>query len=192
MESLKTNLVLDAKGLACPMPIVKTKKAINNLEGGQVIEVQATDKGSKADLKAWAASTGHQYLGTIEEGDVLKHYIRKASGEEVTEKKHPHVVTNDDLENAISSGKDILVLDVREAAEYAFNHIPGAVSIPLGELEERVNELNEEKEVYVVCRTGSRSDLASQKLTEKGFKNVINVVPGMSKWAGKTTSLTNE
>lgn len=191
MESLKTNLVLDAKGLACPMPIVKTKKAINNLEGGQVIEVQATDKGSKADLKAWAASTGHQYLGTIEEGDVLKHYIRKASGEEVAEKKHPHVASNEDLENVISSGKEVLVLDVREAAEYAFNHIPGAVSIPLGELEERINELSEEKEIYVVCRTGSRSDLASQKLTEKGFKNVINVLPGMSNWTGKTTSITN-
>ncbi|WP_453990107.1 sulfurtransferase TusA family protein [Bacillus nitroreducens] len=192
MESLKTNLVLDAKGLACPMPIVKTKKAINNLEGGQVLEVQATDKGSKADLKAWAESTGHQYIGTIEEGDVLKHYIRKASGEEETEKRHPNVVSNEDLGAALSSGKDILVLDVREAAEYAFSHIPGAISIPLGELEERINELNADQEIYVVCRTGSRSDLASQKLTEKGFKNVINVVPGMSKWAGKTTSLTNE
>ncbi|MEI2400959.1 sulfurtransferase TusA family protein, partial [Paenibacillus phytohabitans] len=67
MEPLKTNSVLDAKGLACPMPIVKTKKAMNHLEGGQVLEVLATDKGSKADLKAWAESTGHQYLGTLEE-----------------------------------------------------------------------------------------------------------------------------
>ncbi|RFB12105.1 hypothetical protein DZB84_19295 [Bacillus sp. HNG] len=191
MESLKTNFVLDAKGLACPMPIVKTKKAITNLEGGQVIEVQATDKGSKADLKAWAESTGHQYLGTIEEGDVLKHYIRKANSEEAVEKKHPNVASNEELEATISSGKDILVLDVREAAEYAFNHIPGAVSIPLGEIEERMNELNEEKEIYVVCRTGSRSDLASQKLTEKGFKNIINVLPGMSKWTGNTTSIKN-
>ncbi|MFS0863918.1 sulfurtransferase TusA family protein [Fredinandcohnia sp. 179-A 10B2 NHS] len=191
MESIKTNLILDAKGLACPMPIVKTKKAMNNMEAGQVLEVQATDKGSKADIKAWAESTGHQYLGTIEEGEVLRHYLRKASGEEATEKKHATIVSNDELEAAISSGKDILVLDVREAAEYAFNHIPGAISIPLGDLEERMKELNEEKEIYVVCRTGSRSDLASQKLTEKGFKNVINVVPGMSNWNGNSTSLTN-
>ncbi|MEK5444386.1 sulfurtransferase TusA family protein [Fredinandcohnia sp. FSL W7-1320] len=190
MESLKTNSVLDAKGLACPMPIVKTKKAMNNLEGGQVLEVQATDKGSKADLKAWAEGTGHQYLGTIEEGDVLKHYIRKASGEEVAEKKHPHVVSNEELEATISSGKDILVLDVREAAEYAFSHIPDAISIPLGELEDRYAELSKEKEIYVICRTGSRSDLASQKLTENGFVNVKNVVPGMSNWAGNTTSIT--
>ncbi len=182
--------MLDAKGLACPMPIVKTKKAINNLEGGQILEVQATDKGSKADLKAWAESTGHQYLGTLEEGEVLRHYIRKASGDEVVEKKHPDVVSNEDLEATIASGKEILVLDVREAAEFAFNHIPEAISIPLGELEDRFDELNKEKEIYVICRTGSRSDLASQKLTENGFMNVKNVVPGMSNWIGNTTSIT--
>lgn len=190
MESLKTNSVLDAKGLACPMPIVKTKKAMNNLEGGQVLEVQATDKGSKADLKAWAESTGHQYLGTLEEGDVLKHYIRKASGDEVVEKKHPDVVSNEDLEATITSGKDILVLDVREAAEFAFNHLPEAISIPIGELENRFDVLDKDKEIYVICRTGSRSDLASQKLTENGFMNVKNVVPGMSNWTGNTTNIT--
>jgi TusA-related sulfurtransferase len=59
MTTIKTDFVLDAKGLACPIPIVKTKKAINGLEGGQVLEVQATDKGSKADIKAWSESNGH-------------------------------------------------------------------------------------------------------------------------------------
>ncbi|MEH7378938.1 sulfurtransferase TusA family protein [Bacillus sp. JJ1533] len=191
MEPLKTNSVLDAKGLACPMPIVKTKKAMNHLEGGQVLEVLATDKGSKADLKAWAESTGHQYLGTLEEGDVLKHYIRKANEEEVSEKTHPHVITNEELESILSSDKEVVVLDVRETAEFAFNHIPEAISIPLGELEERAEELNKEQEIYVICRTGSRSDLASQMLVKKGFEQVKNVLPGMSKWIGNTTSITN-
>lgn len=59
---------------------------MNNLEAGQVLEVQATDKGSKADMKAWAESTGHHYLGTMEEGEVLKHYLRKSSNEESNEK----------------------------------------------------------------------------------------------------------
>lgn len=63
MENIKANAKLDTKGFACPMPIVKTKKTMNNLEAGQVLEVQATDKGSKADIKAWAESMGHQYLG---------------------------------------------------------------------------------------------------------------------------------
>ncbi|PGT80503.1 sulfurtransferase TusA family protein [Bacillus sp. AFS040349] len=186
MEMIKTDVVLDAKGLACPMPIVKTKKAMNNLEAGQVLEVQATDKGSKADLKAWSESSGHQYLGTLEEGDVLKHYLRKASGEENLEKKHPHVVSNDQLEQKLLSNEDLIVLDVREHAEYVFSHIPKAKSIPLGELENRLNELNPETPIYIVCRTGNRSDLAAQKLAGQGFKQVINVVPGMSGWEGQT------
>jgi len=191
MEKLKASVILDAKGLACPMPIVKTKKAMNNLEAGLVLEVQATDKGSKADIKAWAESTGHQYLGTIEEGEVLKHYLRKSSNDETNEKKHANVITNEVLEKKIEANENIVVLDVREAAEYAFNHISNAISIPLGELEQRIDELNKENEIYVVCRTGSRSDLAARKLTEKGFTNVINVIPGMSQWTGKTTGILN-
>ena len=187
MNNLESNFVLDAKGLACPMPIVKTKKAMNNLEAGQVIEIQATDKGSKADLQAWAKSSGHDYLGTIEEGDVLKHFVRKSSGEETVERKHEAVTDNATLAGKLSD-ENVIVLDVREKAEYAFNHIPGAVSIPLGELENRMNELNKDKEVYVVCRTGNRSDMAAQLLDEKGFANVFNVVPGMSDWSGDLES----
>jgi rhodanese-related sulfurtransferase/TusA-related sulfurtransferase len=188
MENIKANVVLDAKGLACPMPIVKTKKAMNGLEAGHVLEVQATDKGSKADLKAWAESTGHQYLGTLEEGDVLKHYVRKSSSYDEVERKHPNVINNDEFEKKLQSNENIVVLDVREAAEYIFNHIPNAISIPLGELESRMAELNKEDEIFVVCRTGNRSDLAALKLAEYGFGKVINVVPGMSQWTGKTTS----
>lgn len=189
MNSLKTDLLLDAKGLACPMPIVKTKKAMNELQAGQVLEVQATDKGSKADLEAWAKSAGHQYLGTIEQGDVLKHYLRKSSNDGTIERKHPNVTSNEELEKKLLANENIVVLDVRESAEYAFNHIANAISIPLGELENRFSELNTGDEIYVVCRTGNRSDLAAQKLAEKGFSNVINVVPGMSAWSGKTNSV---
>ncbi|WP_368658541.1 sulfurtransferase TusA family protein [Metabacillus halosaccharovorans] len=189
MNSIKTDLLVDAKGLACPMPIVRTKKAMNEIEAGQVLEVQATDKGSKADLQAWAKSSGHQYLGTLEEGDVLKHYLRKSSDEEMVETKHPHVTTNEELEKKLDAGENIVVIDVRESAEYAFNHIPNAISIPLGELDERISELDKEHDIYVVCRTGSRSDLASQKLAEKGFTKVNNVVPGMSAWSGLTATL---
>ncbi|AGX06130.1 MULTISPECIES: sulfurtransferase TusA family protein [Bacillus] len=189
MTQIKTDSTLDAKGLACPMPIVKTKKMITGMNAGEVLEVLATDKGSKADLKAWAESAGHQYLGTVEEEGVLKHYLRKASGEEVQEKKHPHVVSNEDLEKLVGEDGDIIVLDVRESAEFAFHHIPGAVSIPLGELEERAGELDVEAPVYVVCRTGSRSDLAARMLDAKGFKDVKNVIPGMSQWNGPSASM---
>ncbi|PFN98172.1 hypothetical protein COJ85_21895 [Bacillus sp. AFS076308] len=74
MEAAK---VLDAKGFACPMPIVKTKKAISELQSGQVLEVHTTDKGAKNDLTAWAKSCGHELLKHEEENDVLKFWIKK-------------------------------------------------------------------------------------------------------------------
>jgi tRNA 2-thiouridine synthesizing protein A len=74
---IKTDQRLDAKGLACPMPIVKTKKAMNDLEVGQVLEIHATDKGAKNDLSAWAKSTGHELVADVEENDVFKFWIRK-------------------------------------------------------------------------------------------------------------------
>jgi tRNA 2-thiouridine synthesizing protein A len=74
---MKADKVLDAKGIACPMPIVKSKKAINELESGQVLEIHATDKGAKNDLTAWAKSGGHELLDYVEEGDVLKFWIKK-------------------------------------------------------------------------------------------------------------------
>ncbi|WP_099157175.1 sulfurtransferase TusA family protein [Virgibacillus ndiopensis] len=185
--NITANETLDAKGLACPMPIVKTKKAITKLQPGQVIEVQATDKGSTADIRAWAGSTGHQYLGTIEEDNVLKHYLRKATDEETKEEtKHEDVINLEELRSKINGEESITILDVRESAEFAFGHITGAVNIPLGELEERFSEIDEDKEIHVICRTGNRSDLAAQKLTEKGFENVKNVIPGMTKWEGPT------
>lgn len=179
---IKVDVQLDAKGLACPMPIVKTKKAIQGLEDGQVLEVVATDKGSKADLAAWAKTVGHQYIGTTEEGDVLYHYIRKCNPEasDAVEKTFEQTATNDE---AIAA--DGLILDVREAAEFAFGHIPGAKSIPMGELAARMEELNKDKAIYVICRTGTRSDMAAKQLADAGFKKVYNVLPGMTGYEGE-------
>lgn len=75
--SIKADQTLDAKGLACPMPVVKTKKAMDQLESGQVLEIHATDKGAKSDLTAWAKSGGHEILEQSEDGDVLKFWIKK-------------------------------------------------------------------------------------------------------------------
>ncbi|GIN90338.1 hypothetical protein J6TS1_00220 [Siminovitchia terrae] len=192
MSKINADVILDAKGLACPMPIVKTKKEMNELAPGKVLEVQATDKGSKADIRAWAESVGHQYLGTLEDGEILKHFLRKSASEETEVKEYPYVVQNDELQKKIESNESIIVLDVREAAEYAFNHIPEAISIPLGELDERADELQKEKEIFVVCRTGNRSDMAAQKLKEKGFDKVFNVIPGMSEWTGQLEGVNHK
>ncbi|MDR4926870.1 sulfurtransferase TusA family protein [Peribacillus simplex] len=74
---MNSDKVLDAKGLACPMPIVKTKKAMNDLQTGQVLEIHVTDKGAEADLAAWSKSGGHELVETAEENDILKFWIRK-------------------------------------------------------------------------------------------------------------------
>ncbi|AMX00305.1 sulfurtransferase TusA family protein [Rummeliibacillus stabekisii] len=75
---MEINKVLDAKGLSCPMPIVRTKKAMDTLESGQILEVQVTDKGALADLTAWTAAAGHTLLDHKEEADVLTFYIKKS------------------------------------------------------------------------------------------------------------------
>lgn len=177
--------VLDCKGLACPMPVVRTKKAMEQIAPGQVIEVQATDKGSLADMKGWANNTGHHYLGSIQEGDVMRHFLRKASPQETkAETKYPHTITNEELHARLQSPEPFLLIDVREPAEYAFQRIPAAKSIPLGVLEQHLDELPTDRDMFVICRSGNRSDLACQLLAGKGFSRVKNVVPGMAGWGG--------
>jgi len=69
---------LDVKGASCPMPVVKTKSAIDDLAEGAVLEVVATDPGSMSDIDGWAAGTDGVELVDQEEGDdVYKHYVRK-------------------------------------------------------------------------------------------------------------------
>ena len=79
IEIQETDL-LDARGLLCPMPVIKTAKAIRALEPGQVLKIMATDRGSIADIPAWADQTGNELLEWHEEGDALVFLVRK--GEE--------------------------------------------------------------------------------------------------------------
>ncbi|MGG3505022.1 sulfurtransferase TusA family protein [Paenibacillus lautus] len=74
---MNADKVLDAKGLACPMPIVKTKKEMKDMESGQVLEIHTTDQGAKSDLAAWAKSTGNELLDHQEDGGVLKFWVKK-------------------------------------------------------------------------------------------------------------------
>jgi len=72
---------LDVKGRSCPMPVVKTKQAIDDLETGDVLEVLATDRGSLSDIEGWATSTaGVELLDQRETNDdgerVYEHYVR--------------------------------------------------------------------------------------------------------------------
>jgi tRNA 2-thiouridine synthesizing protein A len=68
---------VDAKGLSCPMPIVKTAQAVKTMASGQVLEVLATDAGSVKDFAAWSKTTGHELLESTFDGAVYRFVIRK-------------------------------------------------------------------------------------------------------------------
>ncbi|MHB9285900.1 sulfurtransferase TusA family protein [Halobacteriales archaeon Cl-PHB] len=69
---------LDVKGEGCPMPVVKTRQASDELDAGEVLEVLATDSGSISDIAGWANSTdGVELLDQDEGDDLYTHYVRK-------------------------------------------------------------------------------------------------------------------
>jgi len=77
MAENKVDKVLDAKGLLCPMPVIKARKAIKEIELGQVLEVLATDKGSMKDFEAWSRQTGNTLLDSSEASGVYTFHIRR-------------------------------------------------------------------------------------------------------------------
>ncbi|HEY4912877.1 MAG TPA: sulfurtransferase TusA family protein [Candidatus Dormibacteraeota bacterium] len=74
--SITIALSLNLKGLSCPMPIIKTAKAMKDMPPGQLVEVFATDPGSVPDFKAWAQATGNPLVDSSEEAGVF-HFILK-------------------------------------------------------------------------------------------------------------------
>ena len=74
---MKPDVVLDLKGLNSPMPVIKTKKAIDAIQSGQVLEVISTDPATKSDISALLDRLGHELLQTREEGGITEFYIEK-------------------------------------------------------------------------------------------------------------------
>lgn len=75
--SMTIALSLDLKGLSCPMPIVKTAKAMKDLKPGDIVEVLATDPGSVPDFKAWSQSTGNPLLEAGETNGTYRFVLQK-------------------------------------------------------------------------------------------------------------------
>ncbi|MFK8067289.1 MAG: sulfurtransferase TusA family protein [Gammaproteobacteria bacterium] len=69
--------VLDAKGLNCPLPILKTKLALQRMEDGEILHVMATDPHAVVDFKAYCARTGHEIIHLIETDEVMEFYIQR-------------------------------------------------------------------------------------------------------------------
>jgi TusA-related sulfurtransferase len=79
---IQEHRTLDARGLLCPMPVVKAGKEMRTLEPGQVLKILATDRGSIADVPAWAADTGNELLEWHEEEGTLVYYVRRGEEED--------------------------------------------------------------------------------------------------------------
>ncbi len=98
--------------------------------------------------------------------------------------KIPKTTTPQEVADKLNNGEKLYLLDVREPEEWAAGHVEGAKHIPLGQLTGRLHELDPSKETTVICRSGNRSGLACELLSEKGF-NVVNMTGGLNAWTDK-------
>lgn len=76
VENITPTRTLDCQGLNCPMPILKTKKTLNEMKSGQILEILGTDPATKNDLPAFAKRVGHQYLGSKDEEGFTRYYLK--------------------------------------------------------------------------------------------------------------------
>ncbi len=75
----KFDQFLDAKGMSCPLPILKTKKAVETMEKDKVLKVETTDPGSKNDMASWAKRTGNEIVNVEEGSGTFTFYIKKTA-----------------------------------------------------------------------------------------------------------------
>ncbi len=78
ITTIKENQVLDAKGLNCPLPILKTKVLLNRMQAGEVLYVEATDPHSVIDFEVYCAKTNHKLLSVEKGTSLFKFYIQRA------------------------------------------------------------------------------------------------------------------
>lgn len=88
-----------------------------------------------------------------------------------------------DLAELVARGEAPTIIDVRTPEEYAEGHVPGSRLVPLDQLPFALAQLPRDRTLYLICRSGSRSDYAGQWLAQQGF-DVVNVAGGMLYWTG--------
>lgn len=74
---ITVDVELDCRGLNCPLPVLKTKKAMDDMSSGQVLKMVSTDPGSQNDITAWAKRTGNELMDASHEGSDFVYYIKK-------------------------------------------------------------------------------------------------------------------
>ena len=77
LQKLAVAKTVDARGTACPGPLLEAKKAIGTIMSGDIMEILSSDEGTKADLPKWCSKQGHEYLGTIETSGYFRIFMKK-------------------------------------------------------------------------------------------------------------------
>ncbi len=77
LTNVTVNKTVDARGTACPGPLLAAKKAIGEISSGEIMEILSSDEGTKQDVPKWATKKGHEYMGTVEESGFFKIYLKK-------------------------------------------------------------------------------------------------------------------
>ena len=88
-----------------------------------------------------------------------------------------------ELQQALASGQEIFLLDVREPWEYETCHIAGAIPMPMNSVPARLAELDPEHTIACICHHGARSRQVAHFLEQKGFTKLINLSGGVHAWA---------
>jgi len=78
LKALESPVVVDARGVSCPGPILAAKKQVGGVAAGNVMEILATDSGTLRDIPAWCKKMGHDFLGSFEEAGAIHLYLRKS------------------------------------------------------------------------------------------------------------------
>jgi tRNA 2-thiouridine synthesizing protein A len=77
LGSLAAVSTVDARGSACPGPLLEAKKGIGKVRVGETLEIYSNDPGTRADIPVWARKVGHEYLGVVEADGYDKHFVRR-------------------------------------------------------------------------------------------------------------------
>lgn len=77
LYSIQVDKSIDARGTACPGPLLTVKKVMGEIQSGQILEIFSSDDGTKRDVPKWASNKGHEYLGTLEESGYFKIFMKK-------------------------------------------------------------------------------------------------------------------
>jgi hydroxyacylglutathione hydrolase len=143
-------------------------------EGAEIIVVAASD-GDERHAAELLAAVGLRVRGFLEGGMTAWRTEERAV-------QRIELIDPEELAGRVAGAEPPLILDVRNGAEYASEHIPDSLHIPYGDLADRLDELPRDRSIATICRGGKRSGLAASILQREGFADVVHVGQGVGSW----------